>query len=493
MDNKNNGSSHFGSDHYVHISILDKIKSNKYQFSVKRISGYNEENTAYPILFHWLLARFFYSSTVNRPNRINFVINVIALLFFNFFLGYFVGIQDWYFIFKANLLYVSFPFSYLSWNAKNVGLSARGFGLLVGQLFTYSLVFYFEDGGILIGLLLMTILSFIALLGSQFAFQYSFFISIVASIIFSKVELLAPSLLSITLFLVCFPKLSIEFFKGQYNHKRNYALFLAPVFILKARPSIYRDFIYDFWVKLSQLKKERVKALYYIYSNPILELIYGFPFLWVFLYYRINERLLVQLDLFSILIGSSLLIFFLISLRPLRFLGEPQRYVEFMIPLISISFLHYVPDLIQYVVIIASILFIFLTKFVFKFFKNHSNFNEMISFLTNNFDKKILISSNDSNFSKFLIPYFNVVKTDLTRYYRNVDEFNFYHNNDYAIQSVRGLLAFHKQHQLNLIIINPNLYAQMDMDKLHSELNLKRINTINNYIIYKTLDDKRIS
>ena len=485
----------FGSDHYIHLKYINKFKLGKKKYGAILSASYNQRNAVYPVLFHWFLAHFFYKTATQKPNRIGLIINIISLISFNLFSFKLFGNQNWDYILKINLLYFLFPFSYIYWNAKNMGLSARGFGLLLGQLFTYCLVLYIEFDKSLIWLVMMTILSFVALLGSQFAFQYVIFISIVIFTFLLKLELLLPFLISIIAFRCFFPKLSKSFFKGQLNHKRNYALFLAPIYILKIRPSIYRDFIYDFWVKLRRLKKEKVQTLYYIYSNPIFELIYGFPFLWVLLYYYLNDKVIIQLNSFNLVIGASLAIFLLISLRPFRFLGEPQRYVEFVIPLISISFIYYVPQNIQLITSFSSIIFILLTKFIFHFFRAHSNHNhdEITGFLKDNFNEHTLISSNDNNFSKFLIPYFNVVKTDLTRYYKNIDEFDFYHNNDYTIQSVRGLVAFHKQYKLNLIIINSNLYAQTDMVKLHSEFNLKSINTINNYTIYKILDDKGIN
>ena len=411
MTQKQNNKTSFGSDHFIHLSILEKIKSNGFKYGVKKISGYNEENSTYPILFHYILACFFYKTAINNPNRIGFVITIISIFFFNLFLSHIIGLADWIFILKANIVFLIFPFSYIYWNAKNMGLTARGFGLLIGQIFTYCLVFYLKGEGSIAWIIMMTVFSFTALLGSQFAFQYIFFISLVTSLFVSQVQLLIPVLISLIMFRLLLPKFSKEFFRGQYNHKRNYALYLAPIYILKTRPSIYRDFIYDFWIKLRQLKKEKVKTLYYIYSNPVFELIYGFPFLWVFVFYYLTEEPLIQLNTFNLVIGSSLSIFFLISLRPFRFLGEPQRYVEFVIPLISISFLYHVPQTIQLAVALSSIAFIVFTKFFFHSFRAYSNHNhdDITRFLKDNFEDHTHISSNDSNFSKFLVPYFNIV------------------------------------------------------------------------------------
>lgn len=488
MNQKQKNHFNFGSDHYVHLSIINKIRNNNFQYYVKNINCYNEKNTAYPILFHWILAYFFYKSATTKPKRISFTLEILSIIFFNLFLLNLFEYVDWFYMLKANALFLIFPFSYVKWNAKNRGLSARGFGLLVGQLFTYSLVFYLE--GYKTWLILLSLFSFIALLGSQFAFQYVVLISIITSIILGQFELLISVFTSLILFRFLFPKLSKEYLRGQYNHKKNYALYLAPIFILKPRPSIYRDFIYDFWIKLVQNKQEKSKTLSYIFSNPIVELIYGFPFLWVFLFYFLKSGPIEKFESISLLIVISLVIFFFISLRPFRFLGEPQRYVEYVIPLITISFLNYAPESIQLFVGISSLVFIVSTKFIFNLLRDHSNYNhhEITQFLKINFPRETIITSNDSNFSKCLIPYFNVVKTDLTRHYKDTHEFNFYHQEDYAIHSLNGLLEFHKFYKTNLIIINPQLYSQNDLNKLHEMIKLRKINSINNFIIYKTQD-----
>ena len=492
MNQKQKNKTSFGSDHYIHVSIIEKIKLNGFKYGVDKISGYNEENSTYPILFHYILARFFYNLAITKPNIIGNVINILSVIVFNFFLFNFSGFIEFIFLLKANLVFLIFPFSYIYWNAKNMGLSARGFGLLIGQIFTYSLVLYIQDDSSL-WLSIMSLFSFASLLGSQFAFQYVILISISSSVLFGKLELLFPLIFSITSFRLLLPKFSKEFFRGQFNHKRNYALFLAPIYIFKIRPSIYRDFIYDFWIRLVKLKTQKVEALYYIYSNPILELIYGFPFLWVSLYYDFNNGYNEQLTIIDSIIKLSLVIFFIISLRPFRFLGEPQRYVEFVIPLISILFLNAVPEKIQLIFILGSIIYIAITKLIFHLFREYSNHNhdEITHYLKINYSSETVIASNDSNFSKFLIPYFNIVKTDLTKYFNSINEFNFYHYNDFAIHSVNGLLEFHTKYKVNLFIIKPLLYSQNEMTKLYSKIDLEEIITINNYIIYKTQDVKK--
>ena len=207
----------FGTDHYIHLGYINQFKMEGKKYGDILVSHFNQRYFVYPVFFHYLLANFFYSS-IRNPKLINYGINLISIIFLNLFLLRLLGPQDLVFIIKINFISLIFPFSYVNWNAKNSGLSVRSFGLLLGQLFTYCLVLYINDG-LKIWFLFMVLFSFLSLISSQFAFQYLVFISIVISAILLKLELLIPFLISIALFFIFFPKLSVQYFKGQYSHK----------------------------------------------------------------------------------------------------------------------------------------------------------------------------------------------------------------------------------------------------------------------------------
>ena len=475
----------FESDHYVHLKYINNFKHGNKRFGAIIMAHYNQLYAVYPLLYHYLISVFFYDTAINKPHRINNLIQVISYLSFNAFVYWFTGTTNLLDYLTYNLVFSLFPFSYAFWNAKNTGLSARGFGLLTGQLFTYGLLVYMNSGSVFAYVCLI-IFALISLLGSQFSFQYVVFVSITTALITTKVELIIPLFVSLVLFRVAFPELFKHYIRGQFNHKKNYALYLASIFIIKYRPNIYRDFVYDFWVRLAKIKTERTQALNYIYTNPIVELIYGFPFLWVtfFFVYRENQ-LLFSNELF-IIIGATLLIFFVISLNPFRFLGEPQRYLEFTLPLITVAFLRYSPSHSQWILIFASAFFIGVTNFIFKQFrKAKANHQELIQFLQNDYNEKTVIASNDTNFIKFLSPYFNIITTDLTAPYANKSEFNFYHKNDYNIQSVSGLIKYHTTHKINLIAINNNFYTEEEKRELNKAIDLSKVKSVANYTIYE--------
>lgn len=193
-----------GSDHFIHVHILDLIRNNNFKYKITKISCYNEKHSAYPILFHYFLARFFYSTAKENPAKINFFISLLSQFFFNGFLFIYFENIEWLFLVKANIIFLAFPFTYVFWNAKNRGLSARGIGLLLGQIYLYQLVIYALTNNILT-LLPITVTVLLILMASQFSFQFIILISLFICVITLNFTPLLPILLSIILFYFFFP------------------------------------------------------------------------------------------------------------------------------------------------------------------------------------------------------------------------------------------------------------------------------------------------
>ena len=307
----------FESDHYVHLKYINNFKHGNKRFGDIIVAHYNQLYAVYPLLYHYLISVFSYDTAINKPHRINNLIQVFSYLSFNAFVYWFTGTTNLLDYLTYNLVFSLFPFSYAFWNAKNTGLSARGFGLLTGQLFTYGLLVYMNSGSVFAYVCLI-IFALISLLGSQFSFQYVVFVSITTALITTKVELIIPLFVSLVLLWL----LSLNYLNttsGDNSTQKNYALYLASIFIMKYRPNIYRDFVYDFWVRLAKIKTERTQALNYIYTNPIVELIYGFPFLWATFFFAYRENQLLFSNELFIIIDATLLIFFVIKLKPISF------------------------------------------------------------------------------------------------------------------------------------------------------------------------------
>ena len=138
------------------------------------------------------------------------------------------------------------------------------------------------------------------------------------------------------------PGYFLSYIRGQYNHKKIWIKHLAKIDLLKNRPSVYRDFIYDFYKK---------KNLKYFLTNPIIEVLTGFPLLLALAYVR------PEIFKNNIIIFSAVACFIFTSFRVTRFLGEPQRYIEMALPMLVLMAVKYLTTEQVYLIVIFNIIF----------------------------------------------------------------------------------------------------------------------------------------
>jgi hypothetical protein len=332
------------SDHYYHVSLINAIRGNGNKFVTSHPNLISEKYFAYPQFYHWLLS--FLSPVIVEKYYKLFAI-VISLLQLILFLVFAYTVYPFIqtdtsleqFMFLSGLVFIFTPFSYASWNAKNTGISARGFGLFFGQIYLYFITWYYLFDNIIF-FLAAFLMGFIIILSSQFSMQFMIFSAPLFALFCKNPFFLLIPVFALLMFYLIMPEIARNFIKGQINHKTLYYRYLAEKFILSARYSIWRDFVWDFWVKA---RTDIKKSIPYIYYNPLVGCIIGFPFFTLFsLYLFLDTR--VQRLVFSdknilylaIPIVVSFSIFLLTSFRKTRFLGEPERYMEFCIPQISV-------------------------------------------------------------------------------------------------------------------------------------------------------------
>ena len=479
-----------GSDHQIHVSIIDRIKFNKQRFLDDYILSINERYAWYPQLFHWVLSFFSKKIYKEKYKYINVFVKLIEIIAFNtflFFLYQKIGFDQILFLY-ANIIVNVFPFSYALWNAKNNGLSGRGIGLVAGQIYTYLIVVYSITGNLL--LLLPLFLSvFIILLLSLMAMQYVIFSSVLFVIFYGIPEIILLPFLAYGLFYAVMPKVAINNIIGQFNHKRNYALFDAEPFILKHRPSIYRDFIYDFWLKLRRNFKT---GIVYVYKNPLVEIIYGMPFLWLVIYTNGKSKFEGELQLIFYAILVALCIFFITSFRWTRFLGEPQRYLEFVIPLITILYVLNFGILSHILLTAVCVGVILSSSFVLYRHKetktNNVNSAAFVSFIENNnqYQGKICIS-NDNELVKYLTGNgIKVLRPDYSIYIKDKEEYykNYIDNNLYIL-SPSVLKEYYKRYNVEVLIINTDLYVLETLLETLKPTKMNLVKKIGNYELYE--------
>ncbi|MBL0310985.1 MAG: hypothetical protein IPP77_15350 [Bacteroidetes bacterium] len=371
----------------------------------------------------------------------------------------------------ANLVFNLFPFSYVIWNAKNMGLSARGVGLLAGQIYIYLLVAYLLNPSLWLFAALF-IAVFVIFLLSQMAIQFVLLTLPFIVLFFRVPELLLLPVLALGSYFLILPRVAKNFVIGQFNHKRNYALFLGEIFILKTRYSIWRDLVYDFWKKLKE-EPRKIRALNYMLTNPVVEFIYGMPFIWmsvgVFYFFTPATDLHTTsiLNVLAKLLVIALLAFVLTSFRWTRFLGEPQRYLEFTFPVATLMFILIFP--MKWVLIYSGFWALFISVYVFGNRKYSSDKKpgdkgslpeRVLRVLDDISIPNQTITSNDYQLMKILsASKFSPLMPCITNYYKDKAAFQIQFNNSFEIISPNWIIDHIDRYNPAVVLINTSLYA----------------------------------
>ena len=481
------------SDESYHLGLIGRIRKNKNKFILGNDLHIGEENFAYPQFYHWLISLMSHEFVKNKSTSINYFIQSVNIfLFLLFCTVYLSNIHTAYSTFLYLVLTGFFlfmvPFNFLSWNAKNTGLGPRQFSIFLTYLFLYFVYFNYIDSNFLY-IILSTAVVFLILITSQFCFQFILFGSPLIAIFLKQWYIGLYPIIAGILFSIIFPSISKKYFRGQFWHKYLYARFLADIYILKSRFSIWRDFIYDFWRITISTKKI---PLQYISTNPIIEVLYSLPLFLICTIYFVKNSVLFDKNhsfIFCIL-ATSLILFIATSFRKTRFLGEPQRYIELSLPFCSIFFVSTFYDNTE---IILALVFIYLILF-FTILKNRNNsipncdktdINEILRTMENNSSKEIRLLCNNFNQAKYFmesqIKVFRPVYTS-----RDVlgIPFEKYHFKNHITLNSTFALRIYQGFELNCFIHDKNLEGDYNELIENQNLNLKLVSTINNFDIY---------
>lgn len=451
------------SDHTYHLGLINQIKKNKHRFFEQSPFQLNDQKFCYPQLFHWLLSYLPERYYTECYNNINIFIRVIELMGFNLFLFYILNFFSFNFflVYLCNILYICTPISYATWNAKNKGLSTRGISLIVGHFFTYLLIIYQIENHLVIFFVILLV-SYLALLISQFTFQYVLF-SIPLYAVFSRnYEILIIPFLVLAVFLLQFKKIAYNYLVVQYYSKRNYYKFLADIFILPARPSIYTDFFKAFPQKF---KTNKIWGIIYIYQNPLVEILTNLPHLMLIFCFTLTINPLPEPSLKQ-MITISIILFTLTSFRKTRFLGEPQRYIEFTIPLVIIILTLQTDYLFLSLLIIYCVIVIQINKYLsnrnYRQIDNTSKIVIIKEILKQNNNGKRVLTSNDNDFLKyFFSTELKIVKPNLGDFYKDRDHFMENFLGSYFVINPKKIYEYCKIFPVDLVLINKKLYPDV--------------------------------
>lgn len=312
-----------GSDHCYHYRLTQYNKQSP-NLLASHFERYYQHFYVCPQLYHYLCSKLPNSFLLEKANWVNYIISFVMIVVFNGVVAVLRETFMWGFwdVLLLNMLFVTMPIFYAVWNAKFMGLSARAFGLLLAHIYLYILLAYLESPTLLLWLLLCVV-AYVIILSSQFAMQFLIFSSLFVACASGHFELLLLFPLCACLTFVFHFSFAKGFWHAQYHHKRNYSKFLIHDCHFKARYSIWRDFVKDFWSKDKS----------YFLNNPVIEVLIGaLPCCLVMVAVPFMNTGDVFYSHVYLLLCACFFAFWITSLRIGRFLGEAQRYIEFGIP-----------------------------------------------------------------------------------------------------------------------------------------------------------------
>jgi hypothetical protein len=154
------------------------------------------------------------------------------------------------------------------------------------------------------------------------------------------------------------PRYSLGYLRHTLSFVRTYQRDLAPIYILAARVSVWRDLSWDIWARL---REGFGSAARYAYGNSLLIVLVLNPLCVLSCAAIVARRLPPEgfIAYAGTVTLAGTIAMLLTSLRSTRFLGEPERYVEACAPWAALS-AAYVLGIRQHGTLFAAVIVLFL-------------------------------------------------------------------------------------------------------------------------------------
>ncbi|MBT6029808.1 MAG: hypothetical protein HOH13_05845 [Crocinitomicaceae bacterium] len=452
-----------GSDQYVHIHFIKATKKVKHRY-LHQIPGWLFGNfSGYPLLYHQMLS-FFSKKGLKKFQKISSWLYFTVYLGL-FVLGYFILVPTQYFSNSKNatqiLLIVamtlSSPLFFNRSDARNSGISARSFGMIFGLLYTFVLAKQLHGDDLdWLPLLLGIVCVYFSFLASQFTLQFILFVSIFYAVINLNCMPLLNIAGGLALFVGIHYKIAKAFFSFQIEHKKNFIRFNP---FLKKSYGLWSYFKKQFWTELSWSRNKKKPLFILRNTNSVLHLVMGATMVPVAVGIEIYNWWHGRTTPLGVIAMATLITFFATSFRRTRFLGEPERYLTFVVFTSSICVVLTLPIWWS-----IAIIFVLLSRMLAMSFtdiktpaddQSDSHFEEIkkaVNELAEN--EEVRVGSNNMSISKKLISlkYETFYGWMFSLYHYN--PYQFFKENNWPTLEEEFFIKFVHDYQLNYLVID---------------------------------------
>jgi len=317
-----------GSDHAVHVFIVNQIRRNNHKLFDKVPGIINDAYLgAYPLFMHVVLSYFSDKQIQIVAKHYNSTVNGIFVFLGGTISMFLIEDMQWELMLGICLSLALCPQFFHVFSARNFGLSSRPVGILLVSVLV-SLGYYYETSiesswfvvsGVLVGYLIWG--------SNTFAQQTIILTGLFQGFIYSSWFLIFVFMISLATFIIFHNTYAISYIYRTTLFIYTYATQMAKLYILKERYSIWRDFIWDFY---KNFDKNNLKiSVKYVYRNPVIIIVFLNPFVLFSMLPESSIAADTSFIVYSMRFSfCCFLVFIITSLRFSRFLGEPERYVE---------------------------------------------------------------------------------------------------------------------------------------------------------------------
>lgn len=400
-----------GSDHPFHLGLIRTIRKNHHSLFVKMPHFINETYCeAFPLFMHKSLSYLSDKQVLWAEKLLNPICNclfIVTLYAVSKLNGFPIPLIGWFCLFCAFT-----PQFFQIGCARNYGFSSRPIGILLFSVLGVLVFFISLLNNAPLLFVIAVIIGYLIWGISTFTQQSMVIFSILMILFFHNWILLTVVCTSLLLFIALHSQYSLNYLKHTLLFIKAYAINYAGIYILKSRYSVWRDLVYDIWIKLAKSLKEGVSYAYY---NPFIIILFLNPLVFIASFSAWIHQPTDPFILFCSQIAFvGFFTFFLTSFRCTRFLGEPERYVEIVTIFSTISGIWFIYNWINDIVLAIILAYFILATIIQLIIQNNSSnkvdsmgkdMDRIEQIIKENFsNEEVRFCSNNSQFIKFMMP-----------------------------------------------------------------------------------------
>ncbi len=369
------------SDSFFHIKHADEIRKDKFQIFYELKNSVIRIVYSYPYLYHWLLALF---PDKARPWAERFTgafFDTFNVAIIYFFIQWYLNFHQLHFPYlnlSVCFLYAVSP-ALLRFNGgpRSFNGSPRIMAQSLYLVHLFSYYYYFETAS---NLALFTAVFFggLLLIGSTFGTQVFLFFSVVFALLLSPAYLLV--LFSALLFILIFSRAKvIRVLKGHFSHARFLAERISQQSPWQNKFPGYLKNMTSFLRCIFTFQFKRAVPYFHDENYPLHNFVFYYPSFFILLHFSFFDS--HKFLYVSVLASVALYIF--TSFKRFKFLGEPVRYLDYvLVPSYILSYIYlenHAATWVFYAFIVYSLLsaVYFLQQFYKLYFTIDSDFMEL--------------------------------------------------------------------------------------------------------------------